>query len=139
MVDTLTRKERSEQMSLVRAKDTKLELQVRRLIYSLGYRYRLHVKDLPGKPDIVLRSRRKVIFIHGCFWHRHKNCTLARMPKSRLFFWKPKLEGNKARDKKNQKKLNAMGWSYLVIWECQLSKLTTLRTKIIKFLDEGKN
>ncbi|HAR49704.1 MAG TPA: very short patch repair endonuclease [Smithella sp.] len=139
MVDTLTRKERSEQMSLVRAKDTKLELQVRRLIYSLGYRYRLHVKDLPGKPDIVLRSRRKVIFIHGCFWHRHKNCTLARMPKSRLFFWKPKLEGNKARDKKNQKKLNAMGWSYLVIWECQLNKLTTLRTKIIKFLDEGKN
>ncbi|KFO67475.1 endonuclease [Smithella sp. SCADC] len=126
-------------MSLVRAKDTKLELQVRRLIYSLGYRYRLHVKDLPGKPDIVLRSRRKVIFIHGCFWHRHKNCTLARMPKSRLFFWKPKLEGNKARDKKNQKKLNAMGWSYLVIWECQLNKLTTLRTKIIKFLDEGKN
>ena len=123
-------------MSLVRAKDTKPELRVRRFVHSLGYRYRLHGKDLPGKPDMVFRGRKKVIFIHGCFWHRHDNCSLARLPKSRLDFWKPKLEGNKKRDKTNQEKLTALGWKFIVIWECELHNLEALKTRVMDFLDK---
>jgi DNA mismatch endonuclease (patch repair protein) len=137
MTDTLSSRERSKRMSLVRAKDTKPEIRVRRLVYSLGYRYRLHGADLPGKPDIVFKRRKKAIFIHGCFWHRHEKCHLARLPKSRLDFWKPKLEGNKERDKINQEKLNAQGWEFIVIWECEIKDLETLTTRIIKFLDKG--
>lgn len=123
-------------MSLVRAKDTKPELRVRRFVYSLGYRYRLQGNDLPGKPDMVFKGRKKTIFIHGCFWHRHDNCALARLPKSRLSFWKPKLEGNKERDKINQQKLNALGWEFIVIWECEVKDLEALKTRIIEFLDK---
>ena len=123
-------------MSLVRAKDTKPELLVRRFVYSLGYRYRLHGNNLPGKPDMVFKGRKKAIFIHGCFWHRHDNCALARLPKSRLSFWKPKLEGNKERDKINQQKLNALGWEFIVIWECEIKDLEALKTRIIEFLDK---
>ena len=137
MTDTLSPKERSKRMSLVRGKDTKPELRVRRLIYSLGYRYRIHGTDLPGKPDIVFKGRKKAIFIHGCFWHRHDNCALARLPKSRLNFWEPKLEGNKERDKKNQEKLSALGWNFLVVWECETNDLETLTAKITQFLDNG--
>ena len=123
-------------MSLVRAKDTKPELRVRRFVYSLGYRYRLQGNDLPGKPDMVFKGRKKTIFIHGCFWHRHDNCALARLPKSRLSFWKLKLEGNKERDKINQQKLNALGWEFIVIWECEVKDLEALKTRIIEFLDK---
>ncbi|MFH1675297.1 MAG: very short patch repair endonuclease [Pseudomonadota bacterium] len=136
MVDTLTPQERSKRMSLVRAKDTKPELRVRRFVYSLGYRYRLHGNNLPGKPDMVFKGRKKAIFIHGCFWHRHDNCALARLPKSRLSFWKPKLEGNKERDKINQQKLNALGWEFIVIWECEINNLEALKTRIIEFLNK---
>src|SRR6266699_3209467 len=106
-MDTLTPVERSERMSRVRAKDTAPEITVRRAVHGLGYRYRLHARDLPGHPDLVFRKRHKVIFIHGCFWHRHENCKLSRLPKSRLEFWRPKLESNRQRDSRNQALLKA--------------------------------
>jgi DNA mismatch endonuclease (patch repair protein) len=101
----------------------------------LGYRYRLHDSRLPGCPDLVFKSRRKVIFVHGCFWHRHSRCALARMPKSRLDFWRPKLEGNKARDRRNHRALTRGGWRVLTIWECQTSEPERLRKIIRRFLD----
>lgn len=119
MTDTLSKRERSQRMSLVRAKNTKPEMIVRRLVHSLGYRYRLHDRRMPGIPDLVFPSRHAVIFVHGCFWHRHANC--GRMPKSRLDYWLPKLERNKARDVANIKALRRDGWRVLVVWECQLS------------------
>ncbi len=130
----MTRKERSERMSRVRGRDTKPEMKVRRLLHEMGYRYRLHAGDLPGKPDIVFRSRGKVIFVHGCFWHRHQDCKLARIPKSRHDFWVPKLEGNRARDIRNQAALRENGWSYLVIWECELSNANELRRRVAEYL-----
>jgi DNA mismatch endonuclease (patch repair protein) len=118
-----TDKARSAQMALIRARDTKPELKVRRAIHAAGLRYRLHAKDLPGRPDLVFRSRRIVIFVHGCFWHQHPDpsCKLARMPKSRLEFWRPKLEGNRQRDIRTRGELEARGWSVLEVWECQTS------------------
>jgi DNA mismatch endonuclease, patch repair protein len=134
-VDTLSPRERSKRMALVRGKNTRPELAVRKLVFSLGYRYRLHARDLPGNPDMVFRNRRKVVFIHGCFWHRHAACALARLPKSRLDFWLPKLEGNKERDKRNKRTLVRDGWKVLTIWECQLSNMGRLEQKIRRFLD----
>ena len=136
-MDSLSPKERSERMARVRGKDTRPELLVRRLVFALGYRYRLHARDLPGRPDLVFRKRRKVIFVHGCFWHRHAagGCALARLPKSRLDFWLPKLEGNKDRDKRNKRALARDGWKVLTIWECQLGDAKRLRTTIRRFLD----
>jgi len=134
MADTLSKRARSERMSLVRGKNTKVELTVRSLVHKLGYRYGLHAGDIPGRPDLVFRSRRKVIFIHGCFWHRHSRCRLARLPKSRLGFWLPKLNGNRKRDRKIQLALSELGWRSLVIWECQLSEGASLRKKISAFL-----
>jgi DNA mismatch endonuclease (patch repair protein) len=109
-------------MALIRGANTKPELIVRRALHRAGLRFRLHDKRLPGKPDIVLPSRKTAIFVHGCFWHRHKAaaCKLARLPKSRLDFWLPKLEGNAARDKRKQSALRALGWRVVVFWECQL-------------------
>lgn len=137
MVDTLTPSQRSERMSRVRNKNTGPEMVVRKLIHGMGYRYRLHGKSLPGHPDLVFRSRRRVIFVHGCFWHLHDDsiCKLARLPKSRLDFWLPKLEANRARDFKNQAELKVMGWKTLVIWECQLKKPVPLARKIRSFLE----
>ena len=136
MVDTLTKEQRSERMGLVRGKDTGPEIAVRRLAYGLGYRYRLHGKGLPGRPDLVFGKKKKVIFVHGCFWHRHgdSSCKLARLPKSRLDFWVPKLEANKERDIRNQEALRAEGWGVLVIWECELTDQPALARKIGKFL-----
>lgn len=123
-------------MSRVRGRDTKPELLVRRIAHGLGYRFRLHRRDLPGVPDIVFPSRRKVIFVHGCFWHRHPDpaCKLARMPKSRLDFWVTKLENNKKRDEKNMARLHVLGWEALVVWECQISNQDELRIRIREFL-----
>lgn len=135
-MDTLTREERSERMSRVRSQDSKPELAVRRLVHSLGYRYRLHGRHLPGNPDLVFTSRRKVIFVHGCFWHRHNGCKNTRLPKSRLGFWKPKLEENKRRDTRNKRKLTGLGWSYLVIWECEVKNTEKLTARIVAFLDD---
>ena len=137
MADTLTPEERSRRMSLVRGRDTKPEMIVRRLAHSMGYRYRLHRRDLPGCPDMVFPSRHKVIFIHGCFWHRHEDpsCPLTRMPKSRHDFWKAKFNANKARDNANQKSLLDLGWSVLVIWECELRDRNQLERRISEFLE----
>ena len=136
MTDILTPKERSERMSLIRSKDTKVEMVVRRLVHGMGYRYRLHRRDLPGKPDIVLPRHRKIIFIHGCFWHRHQNpdCKIARLPKSNAEYWWPKLEKNRARDEANEHKLQELGWECLTIWECQLGNLCALQETIKAFL-----
>ncbi|PSS65184.1 very short patch repair endonuclease [Shewanella algae] len=107
-------------MSRVRSQGTKPEMKLRRLIHGMGFRYRLHRRDLPGKPDLVFPGRRSIIFMHGCFWHRHEGCGLARLPKSKRAFWSAKLEANKERDQKNISTLEAAGWRVLVIWECQL-------------------
>ena len=135
-MDTLSASERSERMGRVRAKDTKPELAVRRLVHGMAYRYRLHRKTLPGKPDLVFPGRKKVIFVHGCFWHRHPDpkCRLARLPKSKREFWVPKLEGNRIRDEKNQSRLSDLGWNSLVIWECQVRDTEMLRSRIREFL-----
>ena len=139
--DTLSPAQRSERMSRVRGKDTKPEMIVRRLVHALGYRYRLHGKVegkyLPGKPDMVFAGRKMVIFVHGCFWHRHdeEKCPLTRWPKSRLDFWKPKLEGNEQRDRDNQAKLREMGWKYLEVWECQVKNRDELARRVREFLE----
>lgn len=134
-MDSLSKEERSEIMARVRSKNMRPELFVRKLVFALGYRYRLHARDLPGCPDLVFRPRRKVIFVHGCFWHRHANCALARMPKSRLDFWAPKLEGNRERDEKNKRTLHREGWKVLTVWECELDDAKRLDTRIRRFLD----
>ena len=134
-VDNASRIERSRQMSLVRSKDTKPEMSVRRLVYAMGFRYRLHQANLPGKPDLVFRSQRKVIFVHGCFWHRHK-CRLGRMPKSRLEYWRPKITGNRDRDVRTLRRLRGMRWRVLVLWECQLRNRETLVRRIQTFLSD---
>lgn len=134
--DPLSREQRSERMSRVRGKHTKPELVIRRLVWSLGYRYRLHSKKLPGRPDLVFLGKKKAIFVHGCFWHQHgENCRQYRMPRTRLDFWLPKLEGNKQRDVNNQQLLHEMGWDYLVIWECQIKAKEEVAQRIINFLE----
>ncbi|MGE4263252.1 MAG: very short patch repair endonuclease [Desulfovibrio sp.] len=138
-MDTIPQGLRSEIMGRVQHKDTRPEMVVRRLVHSLGYRYRLHQKDLPGKPDITFPGRRKIIFVHGCFWHRHEGCALARMPKSRVDFWNKKLEGNKARDQRNVQRLRDAGWDVLIVWECQLRDTATLQATIVTFLEGEKD
>ncbi len=136
-MDTLTRAERSKRMALIRSKDTKPELLVRRIAHSCGYRFRLNVSSLPGKPDIVFQRHRKVIFIHGCFWHRHPRCSLARLPKSKLRFWVPKLTENRHRDLRNIARLRRDKWSVSVVWECQLKDPAYLEKRIKKFLERN--
>ena len=133
-MDTLTVTERSKRMARVKGKDTTPEMRVRRLVHGMGYRYRLHRSDLPGTPDLVFPSRRKVIFIHGCFWHRHPNCRLARLPKSKREFWESKLEQNRKRDLLNQDKIHQMGWYFLITWECMLDDMNKVDIKIREFL-----
>lgn len=134
MADTLSPKERSERMSRIRSKDSNPEMKLRRLVHGLGFRYRLHVKELPGKPDLVFPARRAVIFMHGCFWHRHEGCKLARLPKSKLDFWMAKLEANRQRDLLHQRKLLDLGWRVLVIWECELNDAEHVSRVVRKFL-----
>jgi len=124
-------------MRLVLGRNTKPEMIVRHIIHSMGYRYRLHAKDLPGKPDIVFRPRRKAIFVNGCFWHRHSNvsCKLSRLPKTRLDFWLPKLEGNRLRDEKNLSLLQELGWNSLIIWECELKDTDALARGIKEYIE----
>lgn len=119
---------RSAQMSLVRSRDTKPEMRVRQTLHAAGLRYRLHDRRLPGSPDLVFPSRRIVVFVHGCFWHRHEGCAATRMPKSRLEFWAPKLAGNVVRDKKQRAALEAQGWTVMVVWECETKDATVLRS-----------
>jgi len=121
-------------MSRIRSKDTGPELLVRRLLYRMGYRYRLHVRSLPGKPDIAFPGRRRVVFVHGCFWHQHPNCTDACIPNSRTEYWLPKLKRNVQRDEENRQRIKALGWKALVIWECEIKNASKLRTSLKRFL-----
>lgn len=138
MGDTLTKNERSARMSRIRAVDTGPEMVVRRMVHSMKFRYRLHQRSLPGTPDLVFTRLKKVIFVHGCFWHRHQDvsCKLARLPKSRLEFWEPKLESNRLRDEANRKLLNEKGWAVLEIWECELKNLDAVKASLRYFLKD---
>ncbi len=133
-MDTLTKAERSERMSRIRSKDTKPEMVVRRALHALGYRYRLHRRNLPGAPDIVFPSRRKVIFVHGCFWHGHEGCKVANVPKSRQQYWLEKFARNKVWDHANLEALRQAGWDALVIWECETKAPERIATKAESFL-----
>lgn len=121
-------------MSCIRSKDTKPEKIVRSLLHRTGYRFRLHVKNLRGTPDIVLPKYKTVIFVHGCFWHRHPKCKFAYRPKSRVVFWEKKLSGNVVRDKKTQKALSRFGWQVIVVWECETTKPDKLINRLSKLL-----
>lgn len=135
MTDTVPPDRRSQIMSRVRGKDTAPEWIVRRLVHRMGYRYRLHVRALPGQPDLVFPRFGRVILVHGCFWHRHSRCDLARLPKSRLQFWLPKLEGNRLRDLRNRRALLRRGWKVLTVWECQLREKKKLQLTVGRFLN----
>ena len=112
--------QRSRNMSAIKSKNTKPEIRVRKILHSMGYRFRLHSKDLPGSPDIVLPKYKTVIFVHGCFWHRHENCKYASTPKTRQEFWEAKFRENINRDKLNQENLSLKGWKIIIVWECEI-------------------
>ncbi|HOX49912.1 MAG TPA: DNA mismatch endonuclease Vsr [Fibrobacteria bacterium] len=130
MTDTLTPSSRSALMSRIRGKDTKPELVVRSLLHRMGFRFRLHRRDLPGSPDIVLPRLGVVVFVHGCFWHRHHRCKGATTPKSNADFWQDKFAANVERDKRNRRDLRRLGWKVVVVWECDLKKPRKLETKL---------
>src|SRR3546814_719230 len=133
MADRISAQGRSDVMRRIRKTDTRPELAVRRLVHALGYRYRLYRRNLPGTPDLVFSRRRKVIFVHGCFWHQHE-CPLGRMPKSRLEYWGPKLCGNRERDERNRQRLNDLGWTVMIIWECEVADLSRIEQQLRHFL-----
>ena len=130
--------ERSRVMRAVGSKDTKVEMTVRRLLFSMGYRYRLHKKDLPGKPDIVFQGRRKVIFVHGCFWHGHQCARGNRLPKSNSDYWRKKIAGNISRDNKNLALLREAGWDVLFVWECETKDTDDLKAQLRAFVESSK-
>jgi len=138
MVDTRTPDQRRRIMQSVSQKNTGPELAVRRLAHSLGYRYRLNSPLLPGRPDIVFAARRKVIFVHGCFWHGH-GCAKGRLPKSRLDYWKPKIDANRARDARNERSLRAAGWAVLTVWQCEAKDFAWLTRRLIRFLEAARS
>jgi len=125
-------------MSRIRGKDTKPEIIVRSMLHRMGYRFRLHRKDLPGKPDIVLPKYNTVIFVHGCFWHRHKGCKYAYTPKSRVKFWEDKFAGTVKRDKQHLKQLKENDWKVFIVWECETKDMDRLKKIIDKILQEIK-
>jgi DNA mismatch endonuclease (patch repair protein) len=133
-MDTRSPEQRSRIMRSVSTAHTGPEWQVRRLLYGSGYRYRLHEKRLPGRPDIVFLGRKKAIFVHGCFWHGH-HCLKGRAPKSRLEYWGPKLAANRVRDARNQEQLAALGWQYLTVWQCETQNREELLQRLKSFVD----
>jgi DNA mismatch endonuclease (patch repair protein) len=133
-MDTLTKAQRSERMGRIRSKDTKPEMVIRRALFGLGYRYQIHRKDLPEKPDIVFPGRKKALFVHGCFWHAHQNCKVANMPKSRTEYWRAKFERNVERDKQNKRRLRLLGWGTLTIWECQIKRKERVVGRLASYL-----
>lgn len=138
MSDVLTPEQRSRCMAAVRGKNTKPEIAVRRVLSAMGYRYRLHRRDLPGNPDIVFVARRAVVFVHGCFWHRH-TCRFGRaMPATRVEFWRTKFEANVARDRRAKAKLKRLGWRVLVVWECQLKDCEGVAERLRTFLEPAR-
>lgn len=132
-MDTRTPEQRRRIMQSVKQKNTKPELVIRQVLHRLGYRFRLHRKDLPGRPDIVLPRHRKAIFVHGCFWHWH-GCPKGQLPKSRLDYWLPKLEGNVNRDRTKMEQLELLGWSVLVVWQCETRDLDELAKRLEAFV-----
>jgi len=131
----MTNEVRSRNMAAIKSKNTKPEIEVRKLLHSMGYRFRLHMKDLPGNPDIVLKKYKTVIFVNGCFWHRHPNCKYASIPKTRPEFWSQKFKSNVERDKNNYIKIKNLGWKYIVVWECELKNRSDLVEKLKFSLD----
>jgi DNA mismatch endonuclease (patch repair protein) len=134
MADTISSARRSENMRRIKSKGMKPELIVRSLVHKMGHRYRLHARDLPGKPDLVFRTRKKAIEVRGCFWHQHRGCPEAHCPKSRIGYWLPKLARNGQRDKNNYKRLLALGWHVLVVWECEVADTEHLSARLRNFL-----
>lgn len=136
MTDRLDAASRRRLMQAVRTKDTGPERAVRSLLHQLGFRFRLHRRDLPGTPDIVLPGRRAAIFVHGCYWHGH-GCRIGRLPKSRLDYWQDKIEGNRRRDRRTAEALAALGWRVLAVWQCEIKNEAALSEKLQDFLRAG--
>jgi DNA mismatch endonuclease (patch repair protein) len=135
-MDHLSVEGRSRQMSLVKSKNTGPELAVRKVVFSMGYRYRIHGAGLPGKPDLVFVRRKKAVFVHGCFWHRHHGCKKATTPSSNTEYWLPKFDRTVERDRQALNALHERGWRALVVWECELKDMGALADKLRAFLDE---
>lgn len=133
-MDRLSPQRRSENMRRIRCKDTSPEMTVRRLVHRMGFRYRLHVHALPGRPDLVFPRLKKIIQVQGCFWHQHAGCPQAHVPKSRIEYWRPKLLNNRKRDRLNGKLLREDGWEVLTIWECEVAAATLIEQRIAEFL-----
>lgn len=136
MTDTISKEHRSWNMSRIKGKNTKPEVTVRSLLHKMGYRFRLNRKDLPGKPDIVLPKYNTVIFIHGCFWHQHKNCSRSNIPKTNDKYWIPKLEKNILRDKQVIKNLRKLNWNVFVLWECEIKNIKKIKREINRILND---
>ena len=130
MVDHISTAHRSDNMSRIRSVNSKPEVLVRSLLHRLGYRFRKNLKTLPGKPDIVLKRHNTIIFVHGCFWHRHKGCKRSNVPKSNQDYWEPKLAGNVLRDRKHKASLKSLGWKVFTVWECETKDITKLSNKL---------
>jgi DNA mismatch endonuclease, patch repair protein len=139
-MDRISPEARSRNMSRIRSADTKPEMTVRRLVHAMGFRYRLHVRDLPGRPDLVFQRLRKAIFVHGCFWHRHRCANGRSIPATRSEFWTAKFRSNVDRDRRTRRQLKAAGWQVLTVWECEVEKLspTILRNRLLQFLCESQ-
>jgi DNA mismatch endonuclease (patch repair protein) len=135
-IDPLTPEQRSETMSRVRSKGTAPEIAVRRLLRRIGARFRMHGADLPGAPDFVFPARRRVVFVHGCFWHRHRCKAGRKVPRTRAEYWVPKLERNRKRDAANRRKLRRLGWRAMAVWECQLKDEAKVEVRLREFLEE---
>ncbi|MCF8067595.1 MAG: very short patch repair endonuclease [Desulfobacterales bacterium] len=133
-MDIFSREKRSQIMSRIGGKNTKPELIVRSLLHKMGYRFRLHRHDLPGKPDITLPKYKKIIFVHGCYWHGHFDCPKSKRPTTNIAFWETKLDKNISRDKNNIKSLIELGWDVMVIWTCEVGDIDTLKIKLLNFL-----
>lgn len=137
-MDRLSSNQRSELMRRVRGKNTRPEIVVRRCVRRLGYSFKVHDERLPGRPDIVFPVRRKAILVHGCFWHRHKHCAKATMPRSRVAFWRRKFDLNKKRDRRKLRELESKGWRVLVLWECEIVKHPNIGKQIVRFLERAR-
>ena len=133
-MDNLTKQQRSQTMKAVRSAHTAPELIVRRLVFSLGYRYKLHARKLPGCPDMIFPSQKKAIFVHGCFWHRHSCPAGSKAPRTNASYWADKLSRNRTRDERNAAVLRSLGWRVLILWECELNEASKIRRRIIRFL-----
>jgi DNA mismatch endonuclease (patch repair protein) len=134
LADIFSAKKRSELMSRIRSKNTSPELTVRRIVYRMGFRYRLHVARLPGKPDLVFSRLQKIVEVRGCFWHQHKGCSDSHIPKSRNEYWVPKLANNVKRDRRNERQLRSLGWQILTLWECELGDKRSVVDRLRLFL-----